>query len=627
VATLAGLVAFYTLRLKEARNEAVAEAARSQRVMRFVLDLFRCGDQYAGPANDLRVVTLVDRGVDEARALSKDPSIQAELYRTLADVYRKLGNLDKADSLLQSSLAAGPGENAATVLDMALLRADQARFEEEAERLARQGLELVRRARPPGHPAIAQALEALGKVLEERGSYDTATKVLQEDVTLRQNSPATAPGDLAATLSGLAGVHFYAGRYAESERLNRRVLALHREIYGPAHPSVADDLINLGAIQQDTGHYPRAETFHRQAFEITRRFYGEDHPRTAANLTLIGRALIFQQRMEEAESLLHRALAIRERVYGPAHPQVASTLNELGTIALVRRQFAIAAKHYSRVVAIYRKAYSGKHYLIGLGLANLASAFMARKDYEQARSLLREALAMYVQTLPATHLNVGIARIKLGRTLLRSRRYAQAEGESRAGFEILSKQAQPSVSWLNSARQDLPWHCGNGRATAANSFANWAFRTWMNTSTRSAAGDFGAGHQRSVGRPDTESGLFRTVPCRDRVGGGSSGRQPAGMRQLRGGKRHPRGAYLPGGAVCRGPGVAALPAARWPPRPDSAGLPGWCPRAGAGDSLGFARRRILSKLFSGTHRCRSGQGPALRRLAQLMRFSASLYEI
>ncbi|MFN0102493.1 MAG: tetratricopeptide repeat protein [Bryobacteraceae bacterium] len=459
--TMAGLVIFYTVRLRSARNEALAEADRSQRIMRFVLDLFEGGDQYAGPANDLRVVTLVERGVARAQALQSDPAAQTEMYQTLGGVQRKLGNLDKADSLLQSAMAqrramrgAAHPEYADSLLDLALLRADQAQFE-EAERLAREGLGLVRNAHAPGHPAIAAALETLGKVLEERGSFAPAIAVLQEAVALRTASTSTAPAELASVLGGLANVHFYAGHFQESEALNRRVLALHREIYGPKHPSVAEDLVNLGAIQQDTGHYVEAEKFHRQSLEITRAFYGEDHPRTASGLTLIGRALVFQKRLDEAVTLLERALVIRERVYGPMHPQVASTLNELGNLGIAREQYGPAEAHFQRVVGIYRHAYSGKHYLISIGLSNLASVFMARKDFASAEPLLREAMAMYAGTLPATHVNVGIGRIKLGRTLLRLKRYKEAEAESRAGFDILNRQTNPAVSWLNNARKDL----------------------------------------------------------------------------------------------------------------------------------------------------------------------------
>jgi eukaryotic-like serine/threonine-protein kinase len=80
---------------------------------------------------------------------------------------------------------------------------------------------------------------------------------------------------------------------------------------------------------------------------------------------------------------------------------------------------------------------------------------MARKENTRAEALFREALAMYAQTLRPGNLNEAITRIKLGRALVRQNRYAEAETQTLAGYEILSRQQSPTVSWLQSARQDL----------------------------------------------------------------------------------------------------------------------------------------------------------------------------
>ncbi len=80
---------------------------------------------------------------------------------------------------------------------------------------------------------------------------------------------------------------------------------------------------------------------------------------------------------------------------------------------------------------------------------------MAQKQFARAEPLLRESMTIYAGTLAPTHVNVGIGRIKLGRTLLRLGRYREAEVETRSGFDILSKQANPAVSWLNNAKADL----------------------------------------------------------------------------------------------------------------------------------------------------------------------------
>ena len=456
-----GLVTFYTIRVTTARNAAVAEAARTDRIQRFTMNLFEGGDSEVGPADSLRVVTLIDRGVQEARSLDQEPVVQAELYHTLGSIYQKLGNFTRADTLLQLALdrrrtlfPAGSPEIAASLVALGLLRVEQARYE-DAEKLVREGLEESKRALPHEHPVVAEATFALGQVLQARGSYDQAIQIGEEAVRLY-----TVPGDsvtpeLAASLGELAGDHFYAGHYEISDSLNQRAIAMYRRLYGERHPHVAAVLINLGASQFDRGNYAEAERYDRQGLAVYRGFYGPDHHETAYAMTMLARALIFQEKFAEGTDLLRKSLAVREQVFGPDNPVVASTLNELGNIAFQQNRLDEAEAAWSRMAEIYKKAYNDKHYLIGIALSNLASVYVKREQYPRAEALYRDVLARYHGLLAPDHVNVGITRIKLGRAILRQRRYAEAAAESLAGYEILIKQANPGVSFLKAARTDL----------------------------------------------------------------------------------------------------------------------------------------------------------------------------
>ena len=273
---------------------------------------------------------------------------------------------------------------------LGLLRIDEEQLE-EAERLAREGLAMTKRHAGPNDPAVAKATIALGKVLEERGAYDPAVQVLGEAVRL-SSAQGAANTDLATSLTELANVHFYAGRYQTADGLFRRVLEMHRQLYGNRHPLVADDLINVGAVQQDLGYYGEAERLNRQALEINRAYYGDEHPQTAHNLTTLGRALVAEKRFAEGEEVLQQALAIEERVYGPNSRYVASTLNDLGNAATRQEKLDDAEARFTRMVGIYREIYHNRHYLIGIALSNLASVYVERKQYPRAERVYREAL-------------------------------------------------------------------------------------------------------------------------------------------------------------------------------------------------------------------------------------------
>jgi serine/threonine-protein kinase len=460
LAVVAALVVFFAVRLARERATVLAEAARTLRIQRFMTNLFQGGDAAAGPADSLRVVTLLDRGVQEAQSLNAEPEIQAELYQTLGTLYQNLGKLDQANRLLNSALTErqalfGPDhpQVAESLVALGLLRDDQAQLP-EAERLIRQGLAMINRRLPRDHPAVAKANTALGKVLADRGLYGAAIAILEEEVRLQSTKGGPTP-ELMASLYELAGAQFAAGHYEISQSLNERLLPLYRQSYGEGHPRVAEVLLNLGEIQHDLGHYPEAEKFERQALNVVQAWYGKDSPEAATDLTIFARTLLFEKRYDEAVDLLQQSLAIKERVFGKVHSAVASSLNDLGNAASMQGKYDLAEQYFHREADIYRTVYGDHHYLVATALSNLGSVYLGRHDWTRAEGIFRTVIPIYIETQSANNINTGIAKIKLGRALLRQNRFAEAEAQTQAGYGILVTQMDPNVSWLVSARKDL----------------------------------------------------------------------------------------------------------------------------------------------------------------------------
>ncbi len=459
IALVTALTIVYAVRVSVARRAAEAESVRTARIQRFMLNLFEGGDQTAGPSEDLRVSALIDRGVQEARALDNEPAVQAELLRTLGGLYQKQGKFDLADGLLRAArdryrtlFGESADDVGESLVALGRLRVQQAQFD-EAEKLIVQGLDIVR-SHGATRASAARATAALGEVLEARGAYERAIAVNTEAVGLYARLGEGSP-EWTTALGQLADSHYYAGHYDEADRVNERVLANTRRLYGDRHPSVADVLINLGASKFDRGRYPEAETFYRQALDILQAFYGHDHFRTASATTMLGRCLLYEKRYPEAVDLLEQALAVQERVNGPVHPRVASALNDLGLASLQGQRYDEAEGRFKRMIDIYRSVYGGEHNLLATPISNLGGVSMGRGDFTQAERFYREALGIYERTLSPAHMNSGIAHIKIGRALLRQGRYAEAEIESRAGYDIVRKQATKSISFLAAVRTDL----------------------------------------------------------------------------------------------------------------------------------------------------------------------------
>ena len=134
---------------------------------------------------------------------------------------------------------------------------------------------------------------------------------------------------------------------------------------------------------------------------------------------------------------------------------MASALNDIALIALAKENFPAAEAGFQRMAAIYDSIYDQPHWLMGVARSNLGSVHLAAGRYTEAERLLREAVELYATTLSPENMNTAIARIKLGRSLARQNRWTEAETESLAGYQLLSAQSEPGVSWLQSARADL----------------------------------------------------------------------------------------------------------------------------------------------------------------------------
>ena len=457
---IAGLTLYFTIRLTRARDVVLAEARRTQRVEQFMLNLFDGSDRRAAPSVSLPAVKVIDRGVSYARALDNEPAIQADLFETLGNVYKGLGRLDNADSLLRSSVdkrkaiyGSDSAQEAEALVSLGMLRLYQARLD-DAEKLVRQGLAMSAKHLPPDDPQVAAAMSALGHVLNDRGAYPEAIKVLEKAMRL-QSQPGAPAADLATTIGQLADAQYYSGHYAEATALNNQALTMDRQLYGNVHPAVADDLVNLGQIQHDLGNDAQAEKYYRQALAIKRSWYGDDHPETAMTMSAVGQALIYQARYDEAAPILQQALSIQERFYGKVHTQVAMGLNMLAMLDLKRKHLKEAETEFTRMAEINRVIQGEKSYLTGVAALGLALVYQEQGNYARAESSDRAALQSFLENLPAGHQDISLARSRLGHVLLLERKYPEAETYLVAGYEGLMKLPNPPASRLLIARTDL----------------------------------------------------------------------------------------------------------------------------------------------------------------------------
>jgi eukaryotic-like serine/threonine-protein kinase len=452
--------ALFSVRLASARNAAVAEADRRQRIEEFMLGLFQGGEDKRGVPSDLRVVTLLDQGVKQVRSLDQKPELQAGFENVLGKMLLNLGKLDQADSLLQAALetrkkTAGPqsADVVESLTQLSVLRSEQGRLDEGANR-AREALAILERHREMNDAFAVNASIALGKVLRLQGKNDEATTLLQGLLRRKGHAPLDLESQ-ARILSMLAAIQFDVSRYDEADESGRRSMALYEQVYGKVHPDIADRLAGLSDVAQNRGNFAEAERLRREALAMDVSWFGEQSAAVALDLRTLGNTLLSQGRLEESEASLAQAATIEEKLHGRNDWRYGSVLNELGGLALRRGNLTAAEARFTRTLEICQAVFGEKHVTVATSQMNLGSVYMLRKEWPKAESFVRRALATCAAADAMGTASCVVGEVKLGQVLHEEGRDTEALEAVLGGYRDLAKLKLQANPWFDKARSTL----------------------------------------------------------------------------------------------------------------------------------------------------------------------------
>jgi hypothetical protein len=169
--------------------------------------------------------------------------------------------------------------------------------------------------------------------LESQGKLPQAVQQFEEALALTTRLPDEHPYVLTS-LGSLARVYLAAGRFADAERIRRRLNPLLERVHGPDHPVTARTLHLLAlalrgqnkAEAEQQSLEVRAEDIYHRALEAQR---DRIEPDPDAVLKILREMAVFHQesgRAAEAEMHFVRAASLAERIAEP--PVQAEVLEE-----------------------------------------------------------------------------------------------------------------------------------------------------------------------------------------------------------------------------------------------------------------------------------------------------------
>jgi len=403
-------------------EQAARERDTAEQVTAFLEGLFRASNPFAAQPerlDTLRVAALLERGVARVESdTALQPAVQARMLATLGEVYRGMGQTDRAQPLLERALALRAGVHGPVHADVAssqvglgmLLR--QRGDHETAEPLLREALATRRRLLGGAHPSVAEALHELGTLLRFTRRRSEAEDLLRESVAIRRGLPGPRD-ELAAGLLGLSALAGDRGDHAEAERLGRESISLHRSVYGEDHPKLATALLSLATLLEQDGRVDAARPLVEESIRIYGGATGTPHPHLPSALDLLARVQLGVGRAAEAEPAARESLRLRLGAFGDRHPAVLPGYATLGTVLRARGRPAEAEPLFRRAVEVSRELPSLDARRAAIPLGNLAGLLVEQGRCPEAEPLLREVIALQAHPVPPDSATVGSARAGL----------------------------------------------------------------------------------------------------------------------------------------------------------------------------------------------------------------------
>ena len=441
------LVAGFVASLIAQGRQLAQERDKARYALSFLVDTFKQADPYHTRGEDLTAREILDQGATRiSRELSDQPDVQAAVMDAIGTVNLGLGRDEAAAPLLEQSLAlrrqvfgTDSLEVAESLEHLAQLQDDRSDPATAASHL-RKALAIRRRRQGENHIAVARTLNQLGQTLVNKGVSPETTpeieKVHQEALDIARRVEGPRGLSVAETLFALAQLHRAAGDYQKAETTFREGLDIERKVLGDRDPQLYRDQARLGDIMIDAGKLREAETLLRPILKAQREMLGREHPDTETTLANLAVSIDLQGRCAESEPLHREFLALTRSQYGPEHWRVATALCSLANNLEGQERSAEAIPLYEEALAIRRRTLGEKDWQVGQILLLLAQLYRYAENYPKGLDLARQAQRIFEEAEGASHPHTAHALREIGRNYLVQEQYKEAEPYLRRSLEI-----------------------------------------------------------------------------------------------------------------------------------------------------------------------------------------------
>jgi serine/threonine-protein kinase len=435
---------------KSERLERIARR-RQEKMSEFLVDMW-ISPSPMEKGRDVKVIDVLSYGQEKVEEeFGDDPLIKAALLDHLATTYRRLGEYEKAESILtelldycRNNLGPGHVRTITVMVDLGIILGYGEHFQKadslfrEALRVGEKSLDpeselliyasnqlaenLIRKAEYAEARALLEGslaairgseelmykfgpkvLLGLGNILVAEEDFPAAEKIFLELVDDYERKGDTDNPNYVSAVGSVARVFMEQNKHEEGLRYMREGLDLSTRINGEGHRITLVMMINLGLALSELGMYEDALGHVEKGYAGFRETFGERAPSTifvsASYADLLGKL----GRIEEAETTLNEAISLDIEILGPEHPNTILAQYALADLLLEAGRYTEAEMLISGVVEKSARALGEERDVTLECMDLLGRALNGRGEHERAEEIHRKVLETRIGTLGTDH--------------------------------------------------------------------------------------------------------------------------------------------------------------------------------------------------------------------------------
>lgn len=406
------------------RDHAQHEAAKAQQITTFVTELFDYSDPDNSAGNVISSENMLDQGSEKLASLADQPTLQAEMYRVIGDLYRKQNLFEDAETHLLQSLelftdVLGPDD--VEVGKTKLILAELYAFRQETEKTIAMSKAAARVfAQTLGQKSMqyVKAVSYIGRGENQLGQYDEALNTFSKAVKSAENwsdpdeeqrtALASLYNDIATAYNGKDMTEEY--RHYVNMALLQIIAAT-----GEYNQNVAALYNNLGHSYYFTDQYDSAAHYSQKALDIANKVY-DGKPNDRAQFAHCNLAKIYAETNQLKKALNHarHCHSMASAVYGESHVGTARGLGVVGDVYLAMNDLDSAEAYRTAATRMYEKFYAGEHPMLAWQYWDEAGRYADLNNPEKAVEYMTKCLDMYERTMPDAALDIAEVKQLLG---------------------------------------------------------------------------------------------------------------------------------------------------------------------------------------------------------------------